>query len=296
MLETNQRRGLRVLPLIVLAAGMALAAAPIKKSYWDDWDTEYPFSQSDDNVINGGFSDCLLCHDTATGGDGWNSYGWKMREFEQSGSSTPEAIVLVEPFDSDGDGTSNLFEINANTQPGWTAGNSNTIYYKNGSTLTNQPPPATILGNMDPACGTVVNYCTPGRSASGCKAKLSTVGAPSASAPSGFVVTATSVEGGKQGLFFFGVTGRQSNSWGNGTSFQCVIPPVKRGGLLSGTGTPGLCDGTMTQDLNTRWTAMPLQNPGAGAIGQAQLWYRDPMNTSNQTTSLSDAIEYLVCP
>ena len=35
---------------------------------------------------------------------------------------------------------------------------------------------------------------------------------------------------------------------------------------------------------------------GAGAVVQAQLWYRDPLNTSNQTTSLSDAIEFIVAP
>jgi hypothetical protein len=28
----------------------------------------------------------------------------------------------------------------------------------------------------------------------------------------------------------------------------------------------------------------------------AQLWYRDPQNTSNQTTSLSDAVEHFVGP
>jgi len=29
---------------------------------------------------------------------------------------------------------------------------------------------------------------------------------------------------------------------------------------------------------------------------QLQYWYRDPAGTSNQTTSLSDAAEFLVCP
>jgi hypothetical protein len=29
---------------------------------------------------------------------------------------------------------------------------------------------------------------------------------------------------------------------------------------------------------------------------QAQLWYRDPQSTSNQTTSLSNAVEFEVCP
>ena len=44
------------------------------------------------------------------------------------------------------------------------------------------------------------------------------------------------------------------------------------------------------------WTAKPASNPGAGALVQAQLWYRDPQNTSNQTTSLSDAVEFTLCP
>ena len=93
-----------------------------------------------------------------------------------------------------------------------------------------------------------------------------------------------------------GFNGQQANSWGSGTSFQCVAPPVKRAGLQLGNGTAGLCDATFSQDLNARWTAKPNQNPGAGAVVQAQAWYRDPANTSNQTTSLSDAIEFTVEP
>ena len=27
-----------------------------------------------------------------------------------------------------------------------------------------------------------------------------------------------------------------------------------------------------------------------------QLWYRDPQNSSNQTTSLSDGLQFSVCP
>jgi hypothetical protein len=140
------------------------------------------------------------------------------------------------------------------------------------------------------------SYCSAGVSASGCQATLSTSGVASASAPSGFDLVAANVEGAKDGIFFFGTNGRQANPWGNGTSFQCVVPPVKRGGLLTASGTSGLCDGAFTQDLNARWTALPTQNPGAGAIVQAQLWYRDPLNTSNQTTSFSDAIEFGLCP
>jgi plastocyanin len=144
-----------------------------------------------------------------------------------------------------------------------------------------------------------VNYCTAGSSAAGCKATLSATGTPSATASSGFDLMAAGVEGQKNGIFFYGTNGRQANPWGNGTSFQCVVPPVKRGGLLSGTGTSGACDGLFAQDLNARWCPTcpkPGHNPGAGTVVQAQLWYRDPLNTSNQTTSLSDALEFTVAP
>ena len=148
------------------------------------------------------------------------------------------------------------------------------------------PPPAT-------------GYCTAGTSASGCTATLSAVGSASATAPSGFVVTARGVEGQKDGLFFFGTSGKQANPWGSGTSFQCVVPPVKRGSLQNGSGTTGACDGLLAEDLNAMWCPTcpkPHRNPGAGALAQVQLWYRDPLNTSNQTTSLSDALEFWVGP
>ena len=141
-----------------------------------------------------------------------------------------------------------------------------------------------------------LGYCTAGVTASGCTATLSASGSASATAPSGFTLSAAGVEGSKDGLFFFGTGGRQANPWGNGTSFQCVVPPVVRAGLLAGVGTNGQCDGSFDQDLNARWSAKPAVNPGAGSIAQVQLWFRDPLNTSNQTTSLSDAVEFTVFP
>jgi hypothetical protein len=144
-----------------------------------------------------------------------------------------------------------------------------------------------------------LSYCTAGTSASGCQALLSASGAASASEPSGFVLTAAGVEGAKDGIFFFGTSGQQANPWGNGTSYLCVVPPLTRVGLLAGTGTTGQCDGSFAQDLNAFWCpSCPKagKNPGTGATAQAQLWYRDPQSTSNQTTSLSDAIEFGVGP
>jgi hypothetical protein len=154
----------------------------------------------------------------------------------------------------------------------------------------------TIVARGLPDVGGVVTYCTAGTSASGCQALLSTTGTPSASAPTGFTVTASTVEGVKDGLFFYGTNGPQANPWGSGTSFQCVVPPTIRTPILNSAGTVGACDGTISRDMNAYWTAFPIKNPGVGATVDMQLWYRDPANTSNQTTSLSDAVEFVTEP
>jgi hypothetical protein len=151
-------------------------------------------------------------------------------------------------------------------------------------------------------CGSVAcqsnptNYCTAGISADGCQATLSASGTASAGGAGTFTLSASNVAGDKDGLFFAGTNGPQANQWGNGTSFQCVVPPVKRYGLLGKTGTAGQCDGAFSQELNAYWQANLNKNPGAGATVHMQLWYRDPANTSNQTTSLSDGITFTVCP
>jgi hypothetical protein len=110
-------------------------------------------------------------------------------------------------------------------------------------------------------------------------------------------VSAASVEGNKDGLYYYGFSGAQANGWGNGTSFQCVTPPVVRAPLMSGAGTNGQCDGAFSLDLNAFWaTAKPSKVPAPGQQVNLQLWYRDRDNSSNQKTSLSDAIELSVCP
>ena len=159
---------------------------------------------------------------------------------------------------------------------------------------------STTLGfTAGPCSGGSESYCTAGTSASGCQAVMSAVGSASPTAGSGFVVAAAGVEGQKDGTFFFGQNGRQANPWGNGTSWQCVVPPVHRGGALAGNGTSGACNQVSSQDLNARWCATcpkPNHAPIPGVKLQIQLWYRDPQNTGNQSTSLSDALEVDVCP
>jgi hypothetical protein len=143
----------------------------------------------------------------------------------------------------------------------------------------------------------VTSYCTAGVTASGCRATLSATGYPSPSAPSGFTVVGTSVEGKKDGIFFYGFEGGQANPWGNGTSFQCVVPPVVRMPLLKGTGSQFACNGVLQRDLNAFWWSAPASSvPQPGQDVSIQLWFRDPWNTSSAKTSLSDALSFVVCP
>jgi len=63
---------------------------------------------------------CRVCHLGATGGMSWNNYGSDVlgAGAESTNDVTPY-LVVVEPRDSDGDGTSNLVEIQKGAQPGW---------------------------------------------------------------------------------------------------------------------------------------------------------------------------------
>ena len=235
----------------------------------------------------------------------------KNNSFGVDCSSRGDLLVIGEPGVNQNTGAAHLFFWDGSR---WSAANS--ILASNAETNASFGSAVELAGNQvligakreDVAgfvdagvgyvfdIGTSVNYCTAGLSASGCQPTLYALGAASASSANGFTLSASSVEGSKRGQFFFGVSGKQANPWGTGTSFQCVAPPVKRLGMLDKNGTTGSCDGSFAQDLNAYWTANPGKNPGASVVAQAQFWYRDPLNTSNQTTSLTDAVEFWVAP
>ena len=141
-----------------------------------------------------------------------------------------------------------------------------------------------------------VAYCTAGTSASGCQALLSGTGLPSATSPSGFTLRVDGVEGSVKGMLYFGWNGRQAQPWGNGSSFLCVAPPFERTGVLAAGGTSGACDGSFQLDFNAWMAANPHKAPAAGDTAYLQCWFRDPQNTSNQPTSLSNALRASVCP
>jgi hypothetical protein len=126
---------------------------------------------------------------------------------------------------------------------------------------------------------------------------LSASGVPDANAGSGFVVLASNVEGQKQGIFFYGVSGPLAQAWGTSSSYLCVKPPTQRTGTQFSNGSFNACDGSFSLD----WNAYVAGNPGALGVPFAggesvwiQAWFRDP--PSPKTTSLSNALVFTVCP
>ena len=141
------------------------------------------------------------------------------------------------------------------------------------------------------------NYCTAGTTTNGCQPPISATGFPSASNGSGFTLTVSTLEGQKQGLIFYGVTGTSAAPWGTGTSFLCVKSPTQRTPAQNSGGTAGACDGTLSIDWNAYIASHPtaLGNPFLGGeVVYAQGWFRDP--PASKTTNLSNALSFTVTP
>jgi len=116
---------LRTLSSALLTAGLLAAVTPAQalNQFLKDWQDTYPGSTTDN-------ASCALCHGTAN--TNLNTYGKDL--CDAFGGSVPADIVAglraIESLDSDEDPTqsSNMVEINADAQPGLTAGASNKIY------------------------------------------------------------------------------------------------------------------------------------------------------------------------
>jgi len=118
-------RRFKGLALGLLGAALFAGTAPAValNQFLKAWQDTYPGSHSD-------AADCSLCHGTSN--NNLNAYG---KDFCQAlRGSIPKdvtpALREIEDQDSDSDPTasSNLEDINANAQPGWTAGAVNQIY------------------------------------------------------------------------------------------------------------------------------------------------------------------------
>ena len=274
--------GLLALSAVALVAGPA-AAFP---SFANAFRSIYPSSGSLDNVELGTGFTCQLCHSDTGGGDPWNGYGWDIRIGLNSGLDIDGAILAAEGLNSDQDptGSTNLEEILASTQPGWTDGNNNTDYFADGTTVNNQAPPGGILGDLDPVdCGTT--YCGPSQNpANAALISLDTCNSSSSSIN-------VNLTNGPSNQFVYLLVGD-----GNGTVSQ---PPGAVGDLCV---VGGSCLGRYDKDIGQIDTSggfsvdilNVISTPCAGAVAISpgatwnfQFWHRQPMG---QPATFSEAI------
>jgi len=110
-------RAMAVLPLAFLLASTSALAGPDCAAIFS---SVYPGSQTED------LAGCQTCHQSTFGGNTFNVYGIDLRAngaqgagFSCANGDFAAALVAVQGLDSDGEGNSNLDEINASTQPGW---------------------------------------------------------------------------------------------------------------------------------------------------------------------------------
>jgi len=136
--------------LLTIVVSLYAAEAFALRIYLEAWRDQYPQSTSDEIGSEG----CQLCHADAGGGNPWNAFGWQIRGiFLANGGDIEDAIQEAAEIDVDEDPSNRISmdEINYNFQPGWTAGPNNTIYFQNGSTMENQPPPQEALNSPNTA-------------------------------------------------------------------------------------------------------------------------------------------------
>ncbi len=119
-LRAGHRR-IRLVATLILAAWALVAGA--REEILDAWKAEYPVSQSSQ-------AECQLCHAGAEGGPPWNAYGIEVMQiyYALGQSSIGDAIRIAESFDSDGDCSTSLEEIEAGSLPGWRQGNANRFF------------------------------------------------------------------------------------------------------------------------------------------------------------------------
>ena len=138
-------------------------------------------------------------------------------------------------------------------------------------------------------------YCTAKLNSCGALPSITAVGTPSASAASGYFVSASGAKALKPGLLLYSTSGPAATPFDGG--ILCLAAPVRRSTLLvDTTGSAGLCNGVLSLDMNA-FTAGALGGnpaPGLRVPGtrvDCQFWGRDSVAGS----LLSNALEYFIC-
>lgn len=175
-------------------------------------------------------------------------------------------------------------------------------YRVRSSDLRGNTAVSTSKSYLASACSAApVAYCTAKLNSLGCLPAISSTGAPSASATSGFVVRTNNVRNLQPGLLLYSITGQAATPFQGG--WLCLAPPLRRTPVSSSNGSPtgADCSGQLSIDMNAFAAGLlggnrspTLTQPGTRV--DCQFWSRDPGFPLPNDVGLSDALEYTICP
>ena len=152
------------------------------------------------------------------------------------------------------------------------------------------------------ACPGAMTYCTPKTNALGCVPAISSSGASSASSASGFVISGSNVRNNKPGLLLYTSSGRAAIAFQGGV--LCVSAPLKRSTSINSNGNAAPandCSGVYSLDMNAFASGALGGLPASylvvpGTVVDAQCWGRDPGFAAPNNSTLTNALEFVVCP